>query len=41
MTDCYINRKGLSNVSGTIQLAKNFANFIKKVLKCEKMFRHQ
>ena len=35
-------RKGLRlNFSETIQLAKNFANFMKKVLKYERMFRHQ
>ena len=41
ITDRCIGRKGLHlNISGTIQFAKNFLNF-KKVLKCERMFRHQ
>ena len=42
ITDRCIGRKRLHlNISGKIQLAKNFLDFIKNVLKCERMFRHQ
>ena len=38
ITDRCIGRKGLHlNISGTIQLAKNYEKFFK----CERMFRHQ
>ena len=42
ITDQCIGRKGLHlNFSGAIQLAKKILNFIKIVLKCERMTRHQ
>ena len=40
ITDCCISRRGLHlSISGRIQLSKKYFNFIKKVLKCERMFR--